>query len=193
MDSLAPQEISNLLILWKKGDFAAQEKLFQTAYPVLRKIADRQLTMRGGIATLSARDVVHESFLKLAAREHEDFADSNHFYALLAKVMRGYVLDYHRARYTAKRGGNLPLIFSDDLEDPAGNIEDWLSLESALSALEATDAQCAQLVELKFYAGMTTAEIALATEQSTATVVRKWRFARAWLSDYLEDPTLEST
>lgn len=189
MTNIKAAEISKLLNRWGNGDESARDKLFEVGYPTLRQIAERQLARQNGVPTLSARDVIHESFLKLHDRPPIRLEDSGHFYALLAKMMRGYVIDHYRSRNTKKRGGRLPLTLDDCTTVDGTKIEDWLALNAALTSLEEVDPQSVQLVELKFFGGLTTEEIAKVLNISVSGVVRQWRFARAWLSQYLGEET----
>ncbi|UXI66205.1 ECF-type sigma factor [Tahibacter amnicola] len=181
-------DITGLLQAWKSGDRAAESQLMDVMYPMLRDIARARLRRNPGSITLSATEVANEAYARLVQHETPDWADRSHFLAVAAQAIRYFVVDYVRARDSEKRGGGIaPVSLSDSEElDILGEIDlsiDWLGIDKVLTELEALDPACAQVVELKFFSGLTTDEIASAIGISRATVVRHWRFARAWLAD----------
>ncbi|WP_313917158.1 ECF-type sigma factor [Tahibacter sp.] len=184
--------ITALLARWREGDRAAEPELLRTIYPALRDIARARL--RGADLTLSATELAHETYLRLSRNEAIEFQDRGHFFAVAARATRHFVIDYLRARNSDKRGGGLPFAtldeIADDIVDDCIDLSvDWLAVDEAMTVLEEVDAASAQVVELKFFSGMTTDEIATAMDVSRATVVRDWRFAKAWLADRLESAT----
>jgi len=138
---------------------------------------------------LRATELVNEAYTRLAGSDI-DWQSRAHFFAVAARAIRNIVIDYVRAQGAEKRGGDLPFVSMELAAEASGEDGvdlrvDWLSVHAALIELEGLDAEVARVVELKFFSGLTTDEIAAATSTSRATVVRDWRFARAWLADRL--------
>ncbi|TDR43064.1 RNA polymerase sigma factor (TIGR02999 family) [Tahibacter aquaticus] len=186
-------DITALLARWRSGDPAAGDALMQTVYPVMRALAQARLQRSAGELTLSATEIANEAYTRLVRIEHIDYRDRSHFLAVAARAMRNIVVDHLRARGRDKGGGNLPFVALDQIDiDAEGAHElidlrvDWLAVHDALNQFEQVDQACARIVELKFFSGLTTDEIAEACNISSATVVRNWRFAKAWLTDRLQ-------
>lgn len=187
-DDIAP-DITALLGRWRDGDQEAGNALFDAIYPLLREVARKQLHGQHDL-TLDATDLVHETYARLSRNTSIDYQDRGHFFAVAARAARHFVVDYVRGREADKRGNGLPFV---DLEDVADEVSDsridlsvdWLAVHAALNELERKDPRSARVVELKFFSGLTTEEIAEAAGMSRASVVREWRFARAWLAGRL--------
>jgi len=184
-------DITALLARWQDGDHSADDELLRAVYPVLHEIAVARLRGMPQM-TLRATELVHETYLRLARANALPYEARSHFFAVAATAVRHFIVDHLRKRASERRGGDLLFVALDDLgrdEPTGGDIDlraDWLSLHEALEALEKVDPECARIVELKFFSGLTTDEIAAASNLSRATVVRYWRFAKAWLADRLE-------
>ena len=159
-------------------------------YPLLRQIAGAQLKNGGGNITLSTTELAHEAFLRISDSKTGAWESRRHFLALAARVIRFLVVDLVRERAAEKRGARIafvPIELFESHSVPALDLGwDWLGVDKALSVLEATYPDCARVVELKFFSGMSIAEIADANGSSDATVVRQWRFARSWLAEHLQ-------
>ena len=186
-------DITALLERWRNGEKPAEDALLQAVYPALRDIARARLLRMPGDFTLSATELANETYARLAGKKNIEYRDRTHFFAMAARAIRYYVIDHVRARSSEKRGGQLPFVPLHELgaDEPGGSdgIDlrvDWLAVHAALDALERIDHGCAQIVELKFFSGLTLDEIAEATGISRASVVRNWRFAKAWLADQLQ-------
>ena len=184
-------DITALLAKWREGDRAAESELMNAVYPVLRDLAQARLRRCIGELTFSATELANEAYARLARADYLNFQDRTHFYAVAARAIRNFVVDHLRARGSEKRGGGLPFVGLEQVDIEGGEDlidlrTDWLAVHDALNKLEAIDKDCAQLVELKFFSGLTTEEIAEASGVSRATVVRNWRFAKAWLMDQLQ-------
>jgi RNA polymerase sigma factor (TIGR02999 family) len=181
--------ITELLSRWKTGDRSIEAELITIVYPVLRGIATLQVRQHSGLLTLQATELANEAFITLARKHAIDWQDRNHFFAIAATVIRRIVVDYLRQRGCVKRGGRLPLVALDELhEDQTPAVDesvDWIGVDEALTALAGVDCDCARVVELKFFSGLTTEKIAEVCGSSVATVGRQWRFARAWLVNRL--------
>jgi RNA polymerase sigma factor (TIGR02999 family) len=182
-------DITALLQRWRTGDRAAEDQLMRAVYPVLRDLARARARRLPADFTLRATELAHEAYARLAS-SGVDWKDRTHFFAVAARAIRNIVIDHVRAQGAEKRGGDLPFVPLELADDVAGDdvIDlrvDWLGVHAALDELEALDAGISRVVELKFFSGLTTDEIAEAAGISRATVVRDWRFARAWLADRL--------
>ncbi len=164
------------------SDTPAIDERFAALYRELHRIAHRQLRGGSSTPTLATTVVLHEAYLKLAALD-PSWQDHNHFVALAARVMRQVVIDHARAGRAQKRGGDArSLVPADDAATAAPlPLVDLLAIDGALRVLETVDARLAQLVELRFFAGLTHGEIAAGMGVSERTVEREWRKARAFL------------
>jgi RNA polymerase sigma factor (TIGR02999 family) len=182
-------DITALLHRWRDGNRDAESELMGIVYPVMRELARARVRRMPSDFTLRATELVNEAYARLAGAD-VDWKSRSHFFAIAARAIRNVVVDYTREQAADKRGRDLPFIAldlavneaSDDLVDLR---VDWLLVHTALNELEIFDADIARVVELKFFSGLTTEEIADAAGISRATVVRDWRFARAWLADRL--------
>jgi len=181
-------DITALLARWRNDDRIAESELIRRIYPTLRDIARSRL--QGANLTLSATELAHETYLRLSRGNAIEFRDRNHFFSAAAQATRHFIVDHLRARGRDKRGGGLPLVSLDQVNDEigGGTIDldvDWLSLNDALEMLEQSDPVSARVVELKFFSTLTTDEMASTLGISRASVVRYWRFAKAWLVGHL--------
>ena len=188
-----PTDLTALLSRWRSGDRSAERELFDAIYPVLRGIAQARLRRLSTELTLSATELVNETYERLLGSRRIEYRDRTHFFAMSARAIRHFVIDHLRARGRDKRGGGLPFVRLDELDqaEPAGGDTidlrvDWLAVHAAIEALEQVDTGCSRLVELKFFSGLTVEEIAETCGVSRATVVRDWRFAKAWLAQHLQ-------
>lgn len=156
-------------------------KLSATMYAEMRALAGRYLAGRSG-HTLQPTALVNEAYLKLNKRDADTFRSREHFMAVAARTMRHILVDHARSKATRKRAGGAvrTTVSGVAVEGPGSDI-DLLALDAALTTLSELNARHAQVVELKFFAGMNTAEIAKVLEVSAATVERDWKKARAWL------------
>jgi RNA polymerase sigma factor (TIGR02999 family) len=177
--------ITDLLDRWKGGDRSVEAELITLVYPMLREIAAAQVRRNSNVLTLQATELANEAYSRLAKLHAIDWDSRDHFFAIAATIIRRVVIDYLRQRGSSKRGGRLPLVALDDVrEDQMPTFDDsvdWIGLDEAMSELARVDHYCAQVVELKFFSGLTNEKIAEVCGSSVPTVVRQWRFARAWL------------
>lgn len=183
-------DITLLLERWRAGDRNAEAALLQRLYPLLRRLAGSQLRDVEGTPTLSATALANEAFIRLHAQRAVDWQNRDHFFAIAASLLRRVVIDYLRARGADKRGaGQVVLALQDAREvdlPQQGDHTDWLALDQALNRLAVLDPECARVVELRVFAGMTIEAVAALTAVSVPTVVRQWRFARSWLAEQME-------
>ena len=186
------ESLTALLARWGQGDRAIENQLLQRLYPELRQMAAAHARRSGAVLTLRPTELANELYLRLREQRHDGWQNRAHFFGFVAGVLRHVIIDYLRERGAQKRGGGRLFIEISDLqahETPAIDDDtDWLSVDQALSELAQHDAECASVVEMRIFGGMTTEEIADATGQSVATIGRRWRFARTWLAQRLEPP-----
>ncbi len=185
MDDASPTQgrVTQLLADWQRGDDEARDRLFELVHPELRRLAAAAARHERPDHTLDAPALVNELFLRLSASRQLTVDDRVHFFALAARTMRRILIDHARARVREKRGGDAERVTLSAVDGwaPARSIEDLLALEQALERLEVVEPRLAQVVELRFFAGLLEAEVASALGVSTITVKRDWKVARAWL------------
>jgi RNA polymerase sigma factor (TIGR02999 family) len=158
---------------------------FAELYHELRRLAHAQLRRGGPQPTLSTTAVVHEAYLKLAGADPR-WQSHEHFLSLAARAMRQVVVDYARTQAREKRGGGLHRVELTDAPAPSRlPIDELLLIEDGLQKLEREDARLAQMIELRFFAGLGNGEIAAALAMSERSVERDWRRARAFLLEAL--------
>jgi RNA polymerase sigma factor (TIGR02999 family) len=175
-------QVTHLLQAWRDGDPAAPEKLMPLVYEELRQIARRHLARERAGHTLQTTALVNEAYLRVAKGEDAQWKDRVHFFALAARVMRQLLVDHARRRGRRKRGGSLELISLNqgDIATP-GDPVDVLALHEALDKLAALDPRKSQLVELRYFGGLSAEETAEILGVSAITVKREWLKAKAWL------------
>lgn len=175
-------DITGLLLSWREGDEGALERLLPLVYGELRRVARRQLRGESPAVTIQPTALVHEVYLRLVDVRRATLANRTHFFSVAAALMRRILVDQARRRHADKRGGGITMMHVDDVSPvtPTSNV-DVLALDEALEALARIDPRAARVVELRFFAGLTTPETAAMLEVSTATVEREWAFAKAWL------------
>ncbi|MFP5374581.1 MAG: ECF-type sigma factor [Gammaproteobacteria bacterium] len=181
-------EITEWLDAARDGDRGALDRVLATLYQELHSMARRQLAGQHG-HTLDATALVHEAYLKLVGRNTARFDDRAHFFAYAASAMRSVVVDYARQRLAQKRGGDLHRVtdLPEDLEGGLRLDEDTLGLDTALTRLAAVDARLAQVVELRYFAGLSEIEIASLLKRSERSIRRDWQKARLFLLASLKD------
>jgi RNA polymerase sigma factor (TIGR02999 family) len=176
------QEITGLLLAWRSGDRQALDRLVGLLYEELRRIAAAQMAGGGG-STLQPTAVVHEAYLRLAGAQAADYGGRAHFLAAAARAMRHVLIDHARARSADKRWGGLTRVTLGSAESGVAAAEaELLDVDRALDRLAAHDREKAEIVELRFFGGLSVEETAEALGISTATVKRHWSFAKAWLA-----------
>ena len=169
-----------------RGDTGAAEELFPLVYDELRRMAHGYFRGRGG-ETLQPTAVVHEAYLRLVDQTAGGWKDRAHFVAVAATAMRQVLVDAHRRRRAAKRGGDWRKVTLDQAARAGdrGEEVDFLELEEALARLAALDERQGRVVELRFFGGLKMDEIAHVLGVSKTTVEGDWRMARAWLTNAL--------
>jgi RNA polymerase sigma factor (TIGR02999 family) len=189
------QEITQALAALSDGAPEAMDRLMPMVYRELKRIAHRQLAAEPHGHTLSTTAVVHESYLRLADQSRVEWADRGQFFALAARAMRRVLIDYARQHQAARRGGPgrhaIALELLEQGNSTAISIpqraESLLALDEALDDLRRMDVRLAQVVECRFFAGLSEVETSEALGVSQRTVARDWQMARAWLHEALRD------
>jgi RNA polymerase sigma factor (TIGR02999 family) len=186
MAATSPQMVTQLLLNWNQGDQAALDKLMPIVYDELRRLARHYLGRERGDHTLQASALVHEAYLRLVDQS-VSWQNRAHFFGIAARLMRQILVDHARRRQFAKRGGGQLRVSLTK----AGNVSyeqspDFVALDEALTELAGLDAQQSQIVELRYFGGLTIEETAEVLGVSTDTVKRKWNVARAWLRQELQ-------
>ena len=175
-------ETTRLLRAWSGGDPAALDRLTPRVYRELRRIAGHFMQNERPGGTMQATALVHEAYLRLIDVKQVDWQDRAHFFAISAQMMRRVLLDAARKRGTAKRGGNVARINLEEVPDlSSGRARELIALDDALQALAKIDQRKAQMIELRYFGGLSVEETAEVLKLSVDTVMRHWKLARAWL------------
>ena len=175
-------ETTELLRAWAAGDRGALERLTPHVYRELRRIAGRHMQNERAGQSMAATALVHEAYLKLIDIKNVEWQHRAHFFAISAQIMRHILLDRARRRVRLKRGGNAEHVNLDELPDlGGGRARELIALDDALHTLAEMDPRKAQVVELRFFGGLTVEEAAEVLSVSPDTVLRDWKFARSWL------------
>lgn len=182
MPELDAHEISRALDRWRAGEPDAVDQLFPLVYEELRSRARRQIGRERGGHTLQPTALVHEAFLRLAKAESLPAENRVHFYAIASRVMRQVLVDHARGFRAEKRGGAAQRLSVTDADlAPERSAADILDLNEALERLFALDERKARVVDMRYFGGMTEAEIAIVLGVTEKTVRRDWQFAKVWL------------
>jgi RNA polymerase sigma factor (TIGR02999 family) len=181
----SPSDVTRLLQEWADGNRAALNQLFPLMYEQLRRLAHQRL--RGEAAkSLNTTALVHDAYLKLVDVRRVRLRDRSHFLAMASRVMRRILVDQARARRAAKRGGgDIRVELDEELWVTAPQADAVIDLDDPLRRLEAIDSRQGQIVEQRYFGGMSLEETAEAQGLSIATVKRELRFAQAWLATTL--------
>ncbi len=180
--SVDPGELTNLLHAWAGGDSQALQRLVTEVYAELRRIAQRCMSGEDPGQTLQATALAHEAYLRLVGYGHVSWQNRAHFFAAAARQMRRILIDIARSKRQLKRGRSpkrLSLEEAPELADEKS--AELLALEDALRDLEKLDPRKAQIVELRYFGGLSTEEIAAVLRVSERTILREWETARVWL------------
>ena len=182
-------EITHLLKAWGQGDSGALDRLTPLVYDQLRRMARKYMRHERPGQTLQATALVNEAFVRLVDAREVAWNDRVHFFAVCARAMRRILVDAARARGAVKRGGrnervdHSTALDFDQLPSPGSDTSAQLcALEDALTALARIDPRRAQVIELRFFGGLSVEETSRVLQVSPQTVMRDWRLARAWLA-----------
>ncbi len=181
-------DVTRILLQIETGDPLAAEQLLPLVYDELRKLAAYKLAQEKPGQTLQATALVHEAYIRIVGfGQPKDWNGRGHFFAAAAEAMRRILINRARDKHRVKRGGDRERVRFDLLTDPAtAPDEDLLELDDALSSLASTNPQAAELVKLRYFAGLDLSEAAATLGLSTWSASRLWAFARAWLIDALD-------
>jgi RNA polymerase sigma factor (TIGR02999 family) len=186
-----PSEVTRLLKQWSAGDQSARDQLIPLVYDRLRQLAHKRRRNSPWERSLNTTALVHETYLRLVDASQVDLPDRAHFLALASQVMRNLLVDRARARSAAKRGGGqTPLELDESLLVSNEDLDTVTELDEALTRLEALNSRQSQLVQHRYFGGLSLEESAAALGVSPATAKRQLRSARAWLALELRDEPL---
>ena len=188
---VAPQapDVTDLLVAWREHDPSALDKLLPIVYSELRRLAHARMRAESpGPHTLQTTALVHEVYLRLVDGNRVSWQNRAHFYAVCARLMRRILVDRARARRSLKRGGAIERTELADWPGPSPvQTDDLLALDEALARLAKADPRRGDVVELRYFGGLSVEETAEALGLSRETVLRDWKVARLWLLRQLED------
>lgn len=175
-------DITELLVAWRAGDESALEQLVLVVHAELRRLARGRMRGERGGHTLQTTALVNEAYLRLIDLSRVNWQDRAHFFAMASRQMRRILVDHARTRRMQKRGGGVrPVALDEALAVAVERGADLIALDDALDALAATDARKAQVVEMRYYGGLSVAETAEALSVSVETVARDWRIGKMFL------------
>lgn len=181
MESRA-QQLTQLLHAWSEGDQGALEKLMPVVYDELRRLARHYMADERPDHTLQTTALVNEAYLRLVDSAQFNWESRAHFFGICAGMMRRILVDWARARQAQKRGGAVQNLELDEaLAEGVRPGADLVAIDDALQALAAVDARKSQVVELRFFGGLTVKETAEVLKVSEETVLRDWKLAKSWL------------
>lgn len=185
MDPSLDGPVCQLLEKWRAGDSEALNALVPLVCADLRKLAHRHLQKQRPDHTLQSAALVHEAYLRLAKQERVRFENRAHFFAVLARIMRQIVVDHARSHQAVKRDAGIKLVLDDAIALGPLRQLSVVALDDALQGLSRLDSRQGQIVELRFFGGLSLEETALVLGVSAATVKREWMTARLWLKKQL--------
>ena len=178
----SPREVTQLLVAWSDGDAAARDELMPLVYEELRRLAHRYMGRERTGHTLQTSALVNEAYLRLIDQSRVKWQNRAHFFGIAARMMRRILVDYARSRGYAKRGGDARQVSLDEAavvsEERATEV---VALDDALKCLAEIDVRKSQIVELRFFGGLSIEETAEVLAVSPGTVMRDWTLAKAWL------------
>jgi len=184
----APGDVTRLLAEWGRGDRKALDAATRIVYSELHKIAESYLHKERSDHTLQPTALIHEAYVRLIKEEGPGFENRRKFFAFAARLMRQILVDHARAQGAEKRGGKLAkLPLSEATGLVPGRAPEFLALNEALEKLAKVSPRKAQVIELRYFAGLNVEETAQVLETSAATVSRDQRMAEAWLSQVMSD------
>lgn len=180
------ENVTRLLKAWAAGDQQKFEELVPAVYPELHRIAARYMRRERAGETLQTTALLNEAYLRLVKSDLVEWRDRTHFFAVCARIMRRILVDAARGRNYAKRGGDAQRVsFDEQLVGRLPDTKSIVALDDALSDLAKFDPRKAEVVELRFFGGLSVEESAEILDVSPQTVLRDWKLAKAWLSRQL--------
>jgi RNA polymerase sigma-70 factor, ECF subfamily len=183
-------EVTQLLLQWGKGDRAALDRLLPLVYRELHKMAKRYMARQDAGHTLQTTAVINEVYLKLADGAGEDWQSRAHFFGVAAKAMRHVLVDHARSHVSTKRGGEVRFVpLEEGIVVAGGREHEMIALDDALTGLAELHPRQGQVVELRYFAGLSVEETAKVLQISAETVARDWRFAKKFLQREIQHST----
>jgi RNA polymerase sigma-70 factor (ECF subfamily) len=180
--AILPDDVTHLLRAWSDGDENALEKLTPIVYRELYRLAGHYMGGERPGHTLQATALVNEAYVRLIDWKNVQWQNRAHFFAVSAQLMRRILVDYARSRHYAKRGGGARPVALEDAETPRDDrLTLIIEIDLALQRLAAIDQRLAQVVELRYFGGLSNEETAEVLKVSPITVIRNWNFAKVWL------------
>jgi RNA polymerase sigma factor (TIGR02999 family) len=180
--STSPKEVTQLLLDWSRGDQAALDKLMPLVYGELRRMANRYMRREHVGHTLQTTALINEAYLRLIEQQHVQWHNRAHFFAISAQLMRRILVDHARSHTRAKRGGGvLKVSLNEALVPSQERAAELVALDDALMRLATIDPRKSQVVELRFFGGLSVEETAEVLKVTPMTVTRDWKTAKAWL------------
>jgi RNA polymerase sigma-70 factor (ECF subfamily) len=181
-EPVSNNEVTRLLQAWRAGDDRALEQLMPLVYDELHRLARRYMAAEQSGHTLQTTALVHEVYLRLVDAKNVDWQNRVHFYAICARLMRRILVDFARSRNYQKRGPHFAHVQLEEAATVSAVVgSELLAVDEALKQLAAVDTRKSEVVELRFFGGLTVEEIAVALQVSPETVLRDWKLAKAWL------------
>jgi RNA polymerase sigma factor (TIGR02999 family) len=184
----APQGVTQLLIDWSSGNKEALNELMPLVYDELRRLARRHMARERPDHTLQTSALINEAYLRLVDQKNAQWQNRAHFFAVAAQVMRHILIDHARRYHYSKRGAGAQKVALDEAavftEQRAA---EFVALDDALTTLAAVDPRRSEIVELRFFGGLSIEETAEVLKISSPTVQREWRAAKAWLSRFISN------
>lgn len=185
--TIGSDQVTVLLRKWSEGDENALEQLTPLVYDELHRLAHQHMRRESAGHVLQTSALINEAYLRLVDQPRIQWESRAHFFGIAARLMRRILVDDARKRNSAKRGGSLIQVPLDEIENlaqqQAANV---VAVDEALQRLEAIDTRQSQIVELRFFAGLSIDETAELLKVSPGTVMRDWTFARAWLKSQMK-------
>ena len=183
---MAADSVTELLFAWRAGDDGALARLTPLVHQELLRMARRCLRGERAGHSLPPTALVHEAYLRLVGTRRVNWQNRAHFLAMAARIMRRVLVEIARARHREKRGGGRVQVTLTESAASTEDAQDVAALDEALDALATLDSRKSQVVELRFFGGLTVEETAEVLAVSPDTVMRDWKLARAWLRRWLQ-------
>ena len=175
-------QVTELLVAWSRGNQEALDQLIPLVHGELRRLARRHMARQRKGHTLQPSALVNEAYMRLIDLSRVQWQDRAHFFAMSSRLMRRILVDHARARQSLKRGAGAPQVsFDETLAIPAERAVDLVKLDDALQELAVVDARKSEVIEMRFFGGLSVEETAEALKVSPDTVMRDWKLAKAWL------------
>jgi RNA polymerase sigma factor (TIGR02999 family) len=180
--TVSPKGVTQLLVAWSDGDAEARDELMPLVYDELHRLAHRYMNHERPGHTLQTSALVNEAFIRLVDQKDVDWQNRTHFFALAAQMMRRILVDHARSRQYLKRGGDgWQVSFDETMMVSHERVDEVIALDDALKNLAQFDQRKSEIVELRFFGGLSIEETAELLKVSPGTVMRDWTLAKAWL------------